>query len=64
VDFLSIVPNMQIDLINLSGKGSGLNQKYKVYLDAVTVATPPENYEQRMVRMYPDAFVHLRLGGS
>jgi hypothetical protein len=61
VDFLSVVPNVQRDLIEIAGKGSRLHQKYKVYLDAVTVATPPENYEERLVPMYAGAWVHLRL---
>jgi hypothetical protein len=42
VDFLGVVPNLRNDLIEIGGKGSALHQKHKVYLDAVTVATPPE----------------------
>jgi len=38
-----------------------LHQKYKVSLDAVTVATPPENYEERLVPMFPGAWRHLWL---
>ena len=41
VDFLGVVPNLRNDLIEIGGKGSALHQKHKVYLDAVTVATPP-----------------------
>ena len=55
------MPDVQRDLTEIAGKGSRLHQKYKVYLDAVTVATPPESYEQRLVPMYPGAWVHLRL---
>jgi Nucleotidyltransferase of unknown function (DUF6036) len=32
-----------------------------VYLDAVTVATLPENYEERLVPMFPSAWRRLRL---
>ena len=49
VDFLGVVPNLRNDLIEIGGKGSALHQKHKVYLDAVTVATPPENYEERLL---------------
>jgi hypothetical protein len=52
VDFLGVVPNLRNDLIEIGGKG---------YLDAVTVATPPENYEERLVPMFPGAWRRLRL---
>ena len=45
VDFLGVVPNMRSDLMEIGGKGSALHQRHKLYLDSVTVATPPENYE-------------------
>jgi uncharacterized nucleotidyltransferase DUF6036 len=61
VDFLSVVPNIRSDLTAMAGRGSALHQKHKVYLDAVTVATPPEGYEERLVSMFPGAWVHLRL---
>ena len=38
-----------------------MHQKYEVYLDAVTVATPPEDYEERLVPMFPGAWRRLRL---
>jgi hypothetical protein len=61
VDFLCVVPNVQSRLTEIAGKGSPLHRKYKLYLDAVTVATPPEDYEQRLVPMFPGNWVHLRL---
>jgi hypothetical protein len=61
VDFLGVVPNVQSTLTEIAGKGSALHRKHKVYLDAVTIATPPENYEERLVPMFPGAWVHLRL---
>jgi len=44
IDFLDVVPNVRNGLIEIGGKGSALHQRHKVYLDAVTVATPPENF--------------------
>jgi hypothetical protein len=32
-----------------------------VYLDAVRVATPPKDYEERMVQLYPGMWQYLRL---
>ena len=61
IDFLDVVPNVRNELIEIGGKGSVLHQKHKVYLDAVTVATPPENYEERLVPMFPGAWRRLRL---
>lgn len=62
VDVLSITPTSRRDfLLQLAGKGSRLQQKYKLYLDYVAVATVPENYEERLKEMFPGAFRHLRL---
>lgn len=61
VDFLGIVPNVSGRLIEIAGKGPTLHRKHKLYLDAVTVATPPEDYEQRLVPMFPGTWPHLRL---
>src|SRR5688572_18121867 len=52
VDFLGMVPNLRADLAQIAGKGSPLHHKHKIYLDPVTVATPPENYEERLVPMF------------
>jgi hypothetical protein len=52
VDFLAAVPNVRNDLIQVAGKGSTLHRRHKVYLDSVTVATPPEDYEERLVPMF------------
>jgi hypothetical protein len=61
VDYLGIVPNVRSDFTEIGGKGSALHKKHKVYLDAVTVATPPENYEERLVPMFSGAWIRLRL---
>jgi hypothetical protein len=61
VDFLGIVPNILSDLAEIGGKGSALHREHRLYLDAVTVATPPENYEERLVPMFHGAWRRLRL---
>lgn len=64
IDYLGAVPHIWKiggPLANIAGKGSPLHLKHKVYLDAVTVATPPEDYERRMVEMFPHAWDHLRI---
>lgn len=48
-------------LARLAGRGSPLHKKYKVYLDVVTVATVPENYEDRLIPFLPGQFQNLKL---
>jgi hypothetical protein len=48
-------------LADLAGKGSELHRRYGIYLDFVTVATVPEDYDRRLTEMFPGAFRHLRL---
>jgi len=55
VDFLSVIPNLRASLGEIAGKGSPLHRKHKIFLDPVTVATPPQDYEDRLVPMFPGA---------
>lgn len=62
VDVLSIAPQEQREsILGAAGRGSLLHKKYGLYLDYVTVATLPENYQERRVEMFPGGFQHLRL---
>ena len=49
------------NLVSLAGKGSELHQKYGVYLDVVRIAPVPEDYEQRLVALFPVSFQKLCL---
>lgn len=60
VDFLTLVQRND-ELIAYAGQGSELHERHKVYLDPVGVANVPENYEDRLIEMYPGIFKHLRL---
>ena len=62
VDVMLIAPRSESEhLIELAGKGSTLHCKYKVYLDHVTIVTVPEDYDQRLIEMFPQTFAHLKL---
>lgn len=62
VDVLAVVPRGEIRrLTTLAGKGSALHSKYGLYLDLVTVATVPEDYEERLAEVAGGTFKHLRL---
>lgn len=48
-------------LQQIGGKGSELARGHHVFLDVVTIATVPDNYEQRLVDIPSGEFKHLRL---
>ena len=62
VDVLSVRPSDQSkQLLELAGRDSALHHQYGVYLDLVTIAAVPEDYDQRLSEMYAGCFQHLRL---
>lgn len=60
LDAISAVQK-NVDLLGYAGQGSELHRKYNVYLDPVGVAPLPENYEERLTKIFPATFEHLRL---
>lgn len=62
LDAVSIVPTDQRALLlHHAGKGSPLHRKHGIYLDFVTIAVSPEDYDQRLIRMFEKGFRHLKL---
>jgi len=63
IDFLAARINpTTVDLEALAGLHSLLHRRFKLYLQHVTVVTPPCDYELRLVRMFPTApWRHLKL---
>lgn len=61
VDVLPIAPRSGRVLFARAMQGGDLHLKYGVYLDQVTVVTPPSEYESRMHEMFSEVFRHLRL---
>ncbi len=47
--------------LELGIRGGALHKKDKVFLDYVRVATVPEDYEERLSEMFPEAYKHLRI---
>lgn len=45
----------------LAGKGGALHRRMGVYIDPVSIATPPSNFEERLRGIFPGAFTRLRL---
>ena len=48
-------------LVQTAGAGSALHKKHKIYLQVVTVASVPENYESRLTELFAGRFKRLRL---
>lgn len=62
LDVCEIVPSTSAKmLLQRGGRDSQLHKKHGVHLQMVKVATLPENYEDRLHEMFPNAFAHLRL---
>ena len=45
----------------LAEKGGELHRRFGVYIDRVSIATPPCNYEERLREIFPGVFSRLRL---
>ena len=62
INVLSIVPYISSPrLVDFAGKESTLPRKHGVYLDVVTVASVPENYDSRLITLFPGPWKRLRL---
>lgn len=62
VDVLDIAPRSAADAFaEVAMLGGPLYKKHGIYLDRVTVAQPPYEYESRLKKMFPETFQHLRL---
>lgn len=62
LDFISCIPRENdLRFYELAGEGSKLYKKYGVYLDPVKIATVPDNYEDRLIEMFPGELNYLKL---
>lgn len=62
VDVITTVPGGAAEyLLPVAGRGSALHRKHGVYLDFVTVASVPEDYNRRLTEIFPGSFARLRL---
>lgn len=64
VDILSVVPAHEINKLNaLAGSGTTLHMKHGVYLQHVGIVSVPENYEDRLIPIFPAAYHNVHLAG-
>jgi len=62
LDYISLVScNVVPDLEGIAGEGSALAKKHKVHVHRVTIATVPEDYEERLTELFPKRFKNIRL---
>ncbi len=62
IDVLEIAPQAAAEAISrVASLGGELYRKYGLYLDRVTVAQAPYEYESRLVEMFPGIFRNLHL---
>lgn len=61
VDVVELAPRAAAEkIVDLGIQGGALHKKYGIYLDRVGVVKVPENYEERLIEMFPGAYKNLR----
>ncbi|HEV2992379.1 MAG TPA: DUF6036 family nucleotidyltransferase [Candidatus Angelobacter sp.] len=62
VDYIAAIPSDSLEeLERIAGRHSTLAKNQGIYLQYVTVADIPEDYEQRLTELFAGQFSHLRL---
>ncbi len=62
VDYVTATPRTSATSIEaLAGEGSELGKKHRLHFQRVTIADVPEDYDQRLVRIFAKDFAKLRL---
>lgn len=55
IDVLPASPSERLaELQQLAGEGSELHRRFQVYLQVVAITNYPEDYESRLIRMWPN----------
>jgi hypothetical protein len=61
VDVLESTGTDKATIAHLAGRGSPLHKRHRVYIDIVTVADVPDDYDTRLVTMDIEGLTRLRL---
>ncbi|MEJ2008063.1 MAG: DUF6036 family nucleotidyltransferase [Acidobacteriota bacterium] len=62
IDCISVLPYERVnDVQAAAGPGSALARKYKIYIQHVAVNSLAEDYDERLMEMFPGRFRKLRL---
>lgn len=62
IDYIAALPREEVETVQaIAGPESKLARKYRVHVQYVTIADVPDDYEQRLVEIFPQRFKNLRL---
>jgi hypothetical protein len=62
VDVIELAPReIGAALLQIAARGGSLAKQHSIYIDRVAVASIPEDYESRLIEMFPGAYGNLRL---
>jgi len=61
VDVIESLGTDKGSIAHLAGRGSALHKRHRVYIDIVTVADVPDDYDARPVPMHVDGLTRLHL---
>jgi hypothetical protein len=62
IDVWHVIPsNAAAWLTKIGGEGTDLHRKHRVHVQVSAVATVPEDYESRLVEVFPGEFEKLRI---
>jgi hypothetical protein len=61
IDVLESAGTHKATIARLAGRGSPLHRRHRVYIDIVTVADVPDDYDSRLVAMDIEGLARLRL---
>jgi len=62
IDYIAALPGEEVGTIQaVAGRESRLAKKHRLHVHYATIADVPENYEKRLVDVFPQRFTNLRL---
>lgn len=62
LDHIAVIPGARAEELRLlAGRDSSLAKQHKIWIEYVTIAEVPENYDERIEEIFSRAFKNLRL---
>ena len=61
VDVVDVRGAEVAEIARRAGRGSPLHRRHRAYIDVVTVAEVPDDYESRLIDMHVEGLAHVRL---
>ena len=61
VDVVDVRGRAVAEIARRAGRGSPLHRRHRAYIDIVTIAEVPDDYESRLIDMHVEGLTHVRL---